>query len=86
MDWISKSKMMPLKAKHWVKEGKKLKLVVFADIRNLDGIWTPHKIVAQTRRARKVESKTVVAFMSVKNNQESVKSPDFTQRRLEQGL
>jgi len=84
--WVSKTKLMPLKAKNWVKEGKKLKYVKFADIRQIDGIWVPHKILAQTKRGNTVESKTVIAFKTVKFNQPSVKTSDFTQRRLEQGL
>ncbi len=84
--WISKSKLNPIKAKNWVKAGKKLKYIKFADIRQVDGIWVPHKILAQTRRGKTVDSKTIIAFKSVKFNQPSVKASDFSQRRLEQGL
>jgi outer membrane lipoprotein-sorting protein len=84
--WVSKSKMMPLKAKNWVREGKKLKYIKFADIKQVNGIWVAHKILAQTRRGKEVESKTVIAFKSMKFNDGSVKADDFTQRRLEKGL
>ncbi len=84
--WISKSKLMPLKVKAWVKEGKKLKYIKFADVRKIDGIWVAHKILAQTKRGKAIESKTVIAFKDIKFNVSSVKESDFTQRRLEQGL
>ena len=84
--WISKSKLMPLKVKHWVREGKKLKFIKFADIRQVAGVWTPHKIMAQTKRGKIIESKTVLVFTSVLLNQDDVRLEDFSQRRLEQGL
>lgn len=84
--WISKSKLMPLKIKAWIKEGKKLKYIKFADVKQVNGIWVAHKILAQTRRGKEIESKTVIAFKSMKFDQPDVKESDFNQRRLEQGL
>jgi hypothetical protein len=56
------------------------------DFKQIDGIWTPHKLTVRTVKKEKVESTTIVKFTSVKYNQASVKDNDFTQRRLEKGL
>jgi len=84
--WISKEKLMPLQVKNWVRDGKKLKFIKFKDIKKVDGIWVAHKILAQTKRGKQVESKTLIAYKSFKINQADVKASDFNQRQLEKGL
>lgn len=84
--WVSKDKLVPLKVKNWVREGRKLKLIKFADIKKVGGIWIPHKILAQTVRAGTVQSRTVMVFKDLAVNAAHVTDGDFTQRRLEQGL
>ena len=84
--WISKEKLIPLQAKMWVKEGKKLKYMKFGDIRKVDGIWTVHKLSVRTVKNGKVESTTVMQFKSLKFNDPSVSEADFSERRLEQGI
>ncbi len=83
---VSKDKLMPLRIKAWVKEGKKLKFIKFDDIQKLNGIWVVKKILAQTKRGDEVESKTIIAIQEVAFDQPDVKMEDFNQRRLEQGL
>ncbi len=84
--WISKSKLLPVQVKAWVKEGKKLKYTKFGQIKQVAGIWIPHRIAVRTVRAKKVVSTTRLSFLSYKLNDPSVKASDFTQRRLEKGL
>jgi outer membrane lipoprotein-sorting protein len=84
--WISKKTLMPVQVKAWLAKGQKLKYIKFSDIKQVSGIWTPHKVVVRTVKKEKVESTTTINFTSIKLNQASVKEDDFTQRRLEKGL
>jgi outer membrane lipoprotein-sorting protein len=84
--WISKSKLLPIQGKAWVKEGRKLKYLKNEDIKKVDGVWVPHKLTVRTVKNGKVESTTVLSFLSVKLNQASVNDAEFTERRLEQGI
>ena len=45
--WVSKSKLIPLQVKAWVREGSKLKFIKFGDLKQLGGVWVPHKIMAK---------------------------------------
>jgi len=72
--------------KNWVKKGKKLKFIKFGDYKKIGSVWTAHKILAQTKRGSKVESKTIMLFKEMKADQASVTEEQFTQRALEQGL
>ncbi|MCP4605780.1 MAG: outer membrane lipoprotein-sorting protein [Proteobacteria bacterium] len=84
--WVSKQKLVPLQAKMWIKEGRKLKYIKFDEIKKIDGIWTTHKLSVRTMKNNKVESTTVMKYLIIKYNDASVKDTDFTERRLEQGL
>ncbi len=84
--WVSKSKVMPVQAKHWVREGKKLKYMKFEDIRPVGGILVAHKISARTVSGKTALSTTIITFSDLRFGDKSVSDSDFTQRRLEQGL
>jgi hypothetical protein len=84
--WVSKSKLMPLQIKNWVKKGKKLKFIKFGDFKKIGATWVAQKILAQTKRGAKVQSKTVMIFKEIQADQPSVTESLFTQRSLEQGL
>jgi outer membrane lipoprotein-sorting protein len=84
--WISKKTLLPLQIKAWLAKGQKMKYIKFGEIKKVDGVWMPHKIVVRTMKGEKVESSTTVQFTSVQYNQASVKEDDFTQTRLEKGL
>lgn len=86
MVWISKEKLIPVQVKSWVREGKKIKFMKTSDIRKVNGIWTPHKMAVRTVRGKKVQSTTVLKFLSIKIGDPSVKATDFSQRRLEKGI
>jgi outer membrane lipoprotein-sorting protein len=84
--WVSKSKLIPLQVKAWIREGKKLKYIQFGDLAQFGDIWLPRKISARTRRGKKTESTTVIQFTELKLNDPEITEALFTQRRLEQGL
>lgn len=84
--WISKEKLLPLQAKMWVEEGKKLKYMKFEDIRKVNGIWTVHKVSVRTVKNGNVESTTVMQFQSIKFDDPSVSDSDFSERRLARGV
>ena len=84
--WVSKSKLMPLQVKSWVREGKKLKYIQFRKIKKVDNIWTAHRIVARTKKGKKVQSTTILDFTEMKFNQADVVADLFVQSRLKRGL
>ncbi len=84
--WESKTKLMPLKAKNWVREGKKLKYLVFSNIAKIDGIWMAKKLSAMTKQSGVKLSQTVLLFANITFNSSKVVGADFTQARLERGL
>ena len=84
--WISKEKLIPLKSKAWVKEGKKLKYTKFSDFKKIDGLWFSNKIDIKTMRNNKVESLSSMIFVKRQLNQPEVKPDDFSLQRLEKGL
>ena len=84
--WVSKSKMMPVQIKSWIREGKKLKYIQFQSLKQVDGIWIAHKIVARTKKGKKVESATVLQFSDMSFNHPEVNEGLFTLSRLEQEL
>ena len=84
--WVSKSKLMPLQVKSWVREGKKLKYIQFKEIKKVDEIWTAHMIIARTKKGKQIESTTVLQFSNLSFNDPKVTPDLFQQSRLEQGL
>lgn len=85
--WISKSKLLPVQAKMWVSEGKKLKYVKFSDWKQIDGIWVGQKMMVRTvSSGGQLESTTRFELSDVRFGQPSVTPDLFTERRLEQGL
>ena len=84
--WVSKSKVMPLQAKMWVKAGKKLKFVKFEEIKDVNGILVPHKLSARTVRGKKVESTTVLHFTELSYDNADISDDNFSQRQLEKGI
>ena len=84
--WISKSKLLPIRIKAWVKEGKKLKYITFKDFKKVDGIWVAHTLIAKTKKGKVTESTTVMQFQSLSYNNADVSDDLFTQRQLEKGL
>ncbi len=83
--WIRKDNHLLVKAKYWVKEGKKIKYFKAGDIKLIDGIWTPCKMTMVTTAKGKVEHTSVLKFSNIKYNQ-SINDTYFTTRTMESGL
>ena len=81
--WVDKARMIVLQTKAWVKAGKRLKFLKFEEIRKIDGIWVVHKLSAQTRKGKGIESTTVMLYSDLKLNDKSVSDQDFSQRGME---
>ena len=84
--WVSKDKLMPLQMKHFIREGKKTKLMKFGKYKKMGAIWFAQKISAQTRQGGKALSTTVMSFNQVTFDDPGITDTDFSQRRLERGL
>lgn len=84
--WVSKDKLLPIRVKAWMREGRRLKYSKFGKIKKIDGLWTPLRVQVRTMRAGKRESETLLVFDGMRYGDPSVKASDFSQRRLEQGL
>ncbi len=84
--WISKRMLLPIQARHWLREGKKQKIMKFATFKQVDGIWFGHKLSARTLQGQTTLSTTVLSFSAVSFGNSDVTDETFTQRRLEQGL
>jgi len=84
--WVSKSKLLPLQVKAWLKGGRRVKYIKFSKLEQVSGIWFAHRAAAQTRNQSAVESTTTLSFEGVKMNDPSVTKAQFSLRRLEQGL
>lgn len=81
--WVDKARLIVLQTKAWVKAGKRLKFLKSEDIRKVDGVWVIHKLSAQTRKGKGVESTTVMLYSDLKLNNSSVGEQDFSQRGME---
>jgi len=84
--WVSKGKLMPVQVMSLVREGKKVKYIQFQDLKQVDGLWVAHTILAYTKKGDALESKTVLQFSDVSFNNSDVTLDLFQQSRLEQGL
>lgn len=84
--FISKNKMLPVRTKMWVAEGKKLKYIDFKDIKSVGGIWVAHTIAAKTTKGNETESTTLLQLADLSFDNADVTEDRFNQRTLEKGL
>lgn len=83
---ISKSKLMPLRVKAWVRAGKKIKLIAFSDIKQIGDVWVAHTLKAKVMRGKKLDLGTVIQFSDLTHGNADVTEDLFSQRQLEKGL
>ncbi|MCA9525151.1 MAG: outer membrane lipoprotein-sorting protein [Myxococcales bacterium] len=83
---VSKAKMLPLKVKAWVKKGKKIKLIAFEDIKQVDGIWVAHTLKAKVMKGDDLDLSTVIKFTEMSFNNADVTEALFTEAQLAKGL
>ncbi len=82
--WISKARMMPVQAKHWIGEGRRLKYLRFEEPEQVDGIWTARRLVVRVMRDGALESTTVLRTTRIAFDSPEVTAEDFSPHRLEQ--
>lgn len=80
--WVDKANWVIVKAEYWDIKGKPLKTLVASDIRQVDGIWTRHRLMIENL---KTGHKTIFTFSEV-DYRSNVKESVFTKRTLSKGL
>lgn len=79
--WIDQESWLVVKANYWDIRNNRLKTLIADDIRNIDGIWTRHKM---TMSNHKTGHTSEFVFSDV-DYQSSVKDSLFTKRSLSRG-
>ena len=79
--YIRKDIFQIVKAKYYVKKGKKIKYLKLSDLKIVNGIWTAHKIEMITTKRRRQEHTTVILIDNIKYNIE-ISDDFFTTRKL----
>ena len=82
--WVSKRSLLPIRSKGFLPDGR-IKFIALLDVRPIDGIATPHRLMARTMRGSRRESQTVLERTAVRVGDSSVTEADFTVPRLERG-
>ncbi len=85
LTWVRKDNFVVVKAKYWVKEGRKIKFFKAEDIQIIDNVWTAKKLTMVTTSKGKIDHSSVLKLSNVKYNT-PVKDSYFTTRSMEQGL
>lgn len=75
----------PIRAVHWVKEGRKVKYMEVKKLELIDNVWVATETHMKTTKNKKTTHKTILRRRNVKMNQD-VNESMFTIRRLEKGL
>ncbi len=83
--WIRKDNFLDVKAKYWVKEGKKIKYFTASEIQEVDGVWTALKREMITTKGERTEHSTIIQLNSVDYNQ-PIDDEMLTSRRMTKGL
>lgn len=83
--WIRKDIFMAVKAKFWVKKGKKIKYLKVKNISQVDGIWTAHEVQMTTTKRKRIEHSSIFRTVRITYNVD-LKDDMFTIARMERGL
>lgn len=75
----------PIRAVHWVKEGKKIKYMEVKKLEQVDGIWVALETHIKTTKNKEVLHQTILRWEEIAFNQ-NIDESLFTIRRLEQGM
>ena len=74
-----------IRAKHWVKKGKREKYMDVKSLERIDGIWVATETHMTTKKAKTTLHKTILKAHNVRFNQ-AHHDDQFTVRMLERGL
>ena len=83
--WVRKDNFMIVKAKSWVKKGKKIKYFRAKDIRKENNIWTAFEVSMVITRQGKKEHSSVIRIQKIIYNS-GIEDRMFTTQRMERGL
>ncbi len=83
--FIRQDIFFPIRAVHWVKEGKKIKYMEVKQLELIDNIWVATETHMKTTKNKKTLHRTILRWNNVKFNQQ-IDESIFTVRRLEKGL
>lgn len=84
--WVSKSKGIVIRLKANLLGSSRVKYYSAEQVRQVDGIWTPHHMQMRTVEGGKLISETIIELLSVNHAASEVTDSDFTQQRLEHGF
>lgn len=84
--WVSKSKLIVVQLKATLAKQGKIKYLKAADLKQVDGVWSPHRLQMRTLQGGKLLSESVIDVLSLKNDAPEVSDSDFTQERLARGI
>jgi outer membrane lipoprotein-sorting protein len=83
--FVRKDNNVMIRAKNWVKKGKRLKFFDVKKLEQIDGIWVPTELTMTTKKGKATIHKTVIKMSNVRFNQ-NLSDDLFTTRQLEKGL
>jgi outer membrane lipoprotein-sorting protein len=83
--FVRKDNHVVIRAKNWVKKGKRNKYMEATDLQLIDAIWVPTRLNMTTKKGSQTLHKTVIEISNVKFDQ-GLDEQMFSIRRLEKGL
>ena len=83
--FVRKDNFVVVRAKSWMKKGRRTKYMEVKKLEQIDGIWTPIEMHMTTKQGTKTLHKTVLLSRNVRYNQE-MRESQFSVRMLEKGL
>lgn len=83
--WVRKDNFIIVKAKYWVKKGKKIKYFRAKDVRLKSNIWTAFEMTMVTSKQGKKEHSSVIRINDITYNNK-IDGTMFTTQRMERGL
>ena len=83
--FVRKDNFVVVRAKSWMKKGRRTKYMEVKKLDKIDGIWTPIEMHMTTKQGTKTLHKTVLLSRNVRYNQK-MRESQFSVRTLEKGL
>ena len=85
VSWIRKDNFMAVKARIWVKKGRKTKMFFARKINRHQGIWRTDELEMRTYKGRRLEHRTILLFTKTDYNMD-IDDSMFTEQRMTRGL
>ena len=84
IQFVRKDNYVSIRAKIWVKKGKRNKYMEVKELKQIDGIWVPTLITMTTKKGNQTQHKTILKTSDVKFDQ-PLDFDSFSVRGLEAG-